>query len=200
MSNYFDDLIASMKDYLKWSERNNTDVAAFYLKRGMMTHEQYNHLLGEESMKLRNIHPGEVLQEEFLTPLGMSQSVLADKIDVPVFLINEIIHGFQDVDEEIDLRLTKVLGTTQGFWLDLQESYNKEKLKRMEEKLPRLELTTDEFQSAPICTRSYKIDFEKVKSSDDLIKIFEFMFSGHTYSGSYIECEPEEIRGYFKAC
>lgn len=76
--------------------------------------------------KLNNIHPGEVLMEEFLEPMGISQNRLARAMNVPPRRINEIVHGNRSVTADTALRLGHVLGTTPNFWLNLQTSYDLE--------------------------------------------------------------------------
>lgn len=76
--------------------------------------------------KLANVHPGEVLQEEFLAELGMSQNALARAIKVPPRRINEIVHGIRSVSADTALRLSIALGTTPQFWLGLQADYDLE--------------------------------------------------------------------------
>jgi addiction module HigA family antidote len=73
--------------------------------------------------KLKPIHPGEVLLEEFLRPLGLSQNRLAIKIGVPARRINEIILGRRRVTADTALRLSRYFGTTAKFWLGLQDDY-----------------------------------------------------------------------------
>jgi addiction module HigA family antidote len=80
-------------------------------------------------MKLKNIHPGEVLLEEFLLPMEISQNKLAKDIDVSPRRINEIVHGKRAVTADTDLRLSKALGTSEGFWLGLQTDYDLEEKK-----------------------------------------------------------------------
>jgi addiction module HigA family antidote len=81
-------------------------------------------------MKLKNIHPGEVLLEEFLTPMQISQNKLALDINVSPRRINEIVHGKRAVTVDTDLRLSKALGTSEGFWLGLQVDYDLEEKKQ----------------------------------------------------------------------
>ena len=69
---------------------------------------------------LSNPTPGAVLMEEFLRPLGMSQTALAGAIGVPPRRINEIVLGKRAVTADTDLRLTRYWGLTPGFWLRLQ--------------------------------------------------------------------------------
>ena len=76
--------------------------------------------------KLKNIHPGEILLEEFLKPLGISQNKLAREMQVPPRRINEIIHGLRSVTADTDLRLSRALGVSEGYWLGLQTDYDLE--------------------------------------------------------------------------
>lgn len=79
---------------------------------------------------LPNIHPGEVLREEFLIPLGISQYRLAKAIGVPPMRISEICAGKRSITADTALRLARALGTTPGFWLALQASYDTETVMR----------------------------------------------------------------------
>jgi addiction module HigA family antidote len=65
-------------------------------------------------------HPGEMLREEFLVPMGISQRELANGILVPYQRINELINGKRGVTPSTALRLAKIFGTTPGFWMNLQ--------------------------------------------------------------------------------
>lgn len=65
-------------------------------------------------------HPGEVLKEDFLIPLGITQKELADKIGVPFQRVNEIVSGKRGVTPSTALRLAKFFGNSPGFWLNLQ--------------------------------------------------------------------------------
>ena len=76
--------------------------------------------------KLPPIHPGEVLHEEFLKPLGISQYRLARDINVPPRRINEIIHGKRAISADTALRLARYFGTSDRFWLNLQARYDLE--------------------------------------------------------------------------
>ena len=76
--------------------------------------------------KLEPIHPGEILLEEFLKPLGMSQYRLAKDINVSPRRINEIVHGKRSVSANTALRLARYFGTTDRFWLNLQTRYDLE--------------------------------------------------------------------------
>ena len=70
--------------------------------------------------KLSPVHPGEVLQEEFLKPLGISQYPLAKELSVPPRRVNEIVHGSRAITADTALRLARYFGTTDRFWLNLQ--------------------------------------------------------------------------------
>lgn len=72
------------------------------------------------------IHPGEVLLEEFLEPLGVTQHRLAVSIGVPPRRINEIVHGKRRVTADTALRLARFFGTTDRFWLNLQTRFDLE--------------------------------------------------------------------------
>jgi antitoxin HigA-1 len=72
------------------------------------------------------IHPGEVLMEEFLQPLELSQHRLAVSIAVPPRRINEIVHGKRRITADTALRLSRFFGTTDRFWLNLQTRYDLE--------------------------------------------------------------------------
>jgi len=76
--------------------------------------------------KLPPIHPGEILLEEFLKPLGLSQYRLAHDIGVPPRRINEIVHGKRAITANTALRLARYFGTTAQFWLNLQTRYDLE--------------------------------------------------------------------------
>jgi antitoxin HigA-1 len=76
--------------------------------------------------KLDPIHPGEVLLEEFLGPLGISQYRLAHAISVPPRRINEIVHGNRAISADTALRLSRFFGTSAQFWLNLQARYDLE--------------------------------------------------------------------------
>ncbi len=75
-------------------------------------------------MKLKNVHPGEVLLEEFLKPMGISQNRLAHGIGVPPRRINEIVLGKRAITADTALRLARYFGTSEGFWMGLQSDYD----------------------------------------------------------------------------
>jgi len=72
------------------------------------------------------IHPGEILQEEFLVPLGISQYRLAKDTSVPPRRINEIVRGERSLSADTALRLARYFGTSERFWLNLQSHYDLE--------------------------------------------------------------------------
>lgn len=76
--------------------------------------------------KMAPIHPGEVLQSDFLEPLGVSQYRLAQDISVPARRINEIVHGKRAVSADTALRLARYFGTSERFWLNLQARFDLE--------------------------------------------------------------------------
>ena len=73
---------------------------------------------------LANPHPGEILLEEFLKPMELSQNALARAIHVPPRRINEIVLGKRDVTADTDLRLARYFGLSEGFFLGLQTDYD----------------------------------------------------------------------------
>lgn len=77
--------------------------------------------------KMAPIHPGEVLQADFLDPLGVSQYRLAQDISVPARRINEIVHGKRAVSADTALRLARYFGTSERFWLNLQARFDLER-------------------------------------------------------------------------
>jgi addiction module HigA family antidote len=74
--------------------------------------------------KLNPVHPGDVLLEEFLKPMGISQNHLALKIGVPARRINEIVLGKRRITADTALRLAKYFGNSARFWLGLQTDYD----------------------------------------------------------------------------
>ncbi|EPR41633.1 plasmid maintenance system antidote protein, XRE family [Desulfovibrio sp. X2] len=76
--------------------------------------------------KLPPIHPGEILMEEFLKPMGLSQSSLAIALRVPLQRIHDIVHGRRSVTVDTAARLARYFGSTPDFWLNLQTRYDME--------------------------------------------------------------------------
>jgi len=83
-------------------------------------------MVNKESGKLPNIHPGEVLQEEFLKPLGISAYRLSQDVRVPQTRISEIIHGKRRITADTAIRLSKYFGTSAEFWIGLQTDFDLE--------------------------------------------------------------------------
>ena len=81
--------------------------------------------------KLPNLHPGEVLLEEFLKPLDISQNKLARAMGVPPRRINEIVHGKRAVTADTAIRLARALGTSEQFWMGLQADYDLEEARKV---------------------------------------------------------------------
>ncbi|HMK33773.1 MAG TPA: HigA family addiction module antitoxin [Desulfomonilaceae bacterium] len=74
--------------------------------------------------KLAPLHPGEVLFEEFMRPMGISQNQLGRDLNVPPRRINEIVHGQRSITADTALRLAKYFGTSPQFWMGLQSDYD----------------------------------------------------------------------------
>ncbi len=77
-----------------------------------------------KAKKIEPIHPGEILMEEFLKPMGLSQNMLANDIGVPPRRINEIIHGKRRITADTALRLAHYFKMSPQFWLGLQMDYD----------------------------------------------------------------------------
>lgn len=77
-----------------------------------------------KTKRLLPTHPGEILLEEFLKPLGISQYRVAKDIGVPPRRINEIVHGNRSVSADTALRLARYFGMSERFWLNLQTRYD----------------------------------------------------------------------------
>jgi addiction module HigA family antidote len=74
--------------------------------------------------KIHNPHPGEILLEEFLKPMDLSQNALARAIGVPPRRINEIVHGLRGVTADTDLRFARFFGLSEGFFVALQSEHD----------------------------------------------------------------------------
>ena len=86
--------------------------------------------------KLAPIHPGEILMEEFLKPMEISQYRLAKDISVPARRINEIVQGKRSITPDTALRLSRYFGLSERFWINLQARYDLEKEKdRLKDRL-----------------------------------------------------------------
>jgi addiction module HigA family antidote len=91
--------------------------------------------------KLALVHPGEILMEEFLEPMGISQYRLAKDIKVPARRINEIVHGKRAITADTALRLARYFGMSEAFWSNVQAHYDLEVEKdrlgdRLEREIP----------------------------------------------------------------
>jgi addiction module HigA family antidote len=80
--------------------------------------------------KLKNIHPGEVLLEEFIVPMSLSQNGVARAISVPPRRINEIVLGKRSITADTALRLARYFGTSEQFWMGLQADYDLEEARK----------------------------------------------------------------------
>ena len=90
---------------------------------------------------LNNIHPGEILLEEFLIPMQISQNKLANAIGVPPRRINEIVLGKRTITADTALRLAKAFGNSVQFWMGLQDEYEvREARLAIAEQLEKVEL------------------------------------------------------------
>ena len=78
------------------------------------------------SKKVSPVHPGEILFEEFMKPLGLTMNKLALELHVPTTRIAEIVHGRRAITSDTALRLSVYFGTTPEFWMNLQASYDLE--------------------------------------------------------------------------
>jgi addiction module HigA family antidote len=79
---------------------------------------------------LPNVHPGEILLEEFLNPMNISQNRLARAMDVPPRRINEIVNGKRAITADTALRLARSLGTSEQFWMGLQADFDLEEARK----------------------------------------------------------------------
>ncbi len=77
-----------------------------------------------ETPMMAPVHPGEMLKEDFLDPLGVSQYRLAQAIGVPPRRINEIVHGTRRISADTALRLSRFFGMSDEFWMNLQGHYD----------------------------------------------------------------------------
>ena len=80
--------------------------------------------------RLPNIHPGEILMEDFIEVLGLTKNAVAIAIGVPASRIGEIVRGSRSITADTDLRLSRFLGTSEGYWLALQVAYDLEEARR----------------------------------------------------------------------
>ena len=95
--------------------------------------------------QLDPIPPGEILLEEFLKPMGISQNKLGRDIGVPITRINEIVHGKRSITVDTAMRLARYFGTSPEVWMNLQQRYDLEIAR--EELQPKLEKTIEPLAS-----------------------------------------------------
>jgi addiction module HigA family antidote len=89
---------------------------------------------------LPNPHPGDILLEDFLKPMGLSQNSLARAVKVPPRRINEIVLGKRSLTADTDLRLARYFGVSEGFFLGLQADYDlMQRRREIEDELRRIE-------------------------------------------------------------
>ena len=81
--------------------------------------------------RIRNIHPGEVLLEEFLEPMNLSQNALGRAIGVPPRRINEIVLGKRGITADTAIRLARHFGTSEQFWMGLQADYDLQEARKV---------------------------------------------------------------------
>lgn len=87
-----------------------------------------------EMKKLKNIHPGEILQEEFLLPLGLTAYKLSKDVGIPQTRVSEIIKGNRRITADTALRLSKYFGNSAKFWLGLQDDFDIEEEEQLKSK------------------------------------------------------------------
>ena len=80
----------------------------------------------EMNRKFAPVHPGEILLDEFLNPMGITHYQLAKDINVPPRRINEIVHGKRAISADTALRLSRYFGMSENFWMNLQAHYDLE--------------------------------------------------------------------------
>ena len=95
-------------------------------------------------------HPGEILLEEFLVPLGRTQVAAAKEMDIPLNRLNEIIRGRRGVTADTAIRLAQLLGTTPEFWMNLQSSWD------IYQAAEHLDVVLDEPEEAPAATNELR--------------------------------------------
>ena len=89
----------------------------------------FSDVIDPHECKLKPIHPGELLAEEFLKPMGISNYRLAKEIGVPAQRIGEIIAGCRSITADTDLRLCRFFGLSEGYWLRVQARFDTETAK-----------------------------------------------------------------------
>ena len=84
--------------------------------------------------KLKNLHPGDILQEEYLVPLAISSNKLSKDIGIPQFRVSQILKGRRRITADIALRLSKYFGNNAKFWLGLQNDFDIEEEQKNKKK------------------------------------------------------------------
>jgi addiction module HigA family antidote len=107
--------------------------------------------------RLVPIHPGEILEEEFMRPLGLSANGLAKALDVPVTRVSEIVRGRRGVTADTALRLARLLGTSAELWMGLQAEHDLRVASRdtgdeIERRVSRLRVSGDRYDSSGTAT------------------------------------------------
>ena len=93
--------------------------------------------------KLKNVHPGEILLEEFLKPMGISAYRLSKDVGIPQTRTSSIIHGRRRITADTALWLAKYFGTSAKFWLGLQNDYDiEEEMEKINSQLEKIELVS----------------------------------------------------------
>ncbi len=93
--------------------------------------------MATSAMRRAPTHPGEILREEFLEPLGMTQKQLADHLGCDVKVINRLVNGRTSLSAEMALKLSAAFATTPGFWLNAQKAVDLHRATRQVRKLPK---------------------------------------------------------------
>ena len=131
---------------------------------------------------LDNVHPGEILLEEFLKPLGVSQNSLARAMHVPPRRINEIVHGKRGISADTAVRLSRFFGTSEKFWLGLQDDYDLEEARKNVDlgEIKRFQAANmigkkeSDFMPQAACERAQSVLLDQVHFSLDVEKFQQF--------------------------
>jgi addiction module HigA family antidote len=110
----------------RWSEAGPEDVEIVTITKESRSRLSLRRSTVAAKTVMAPVHPGEILVEEFLGPLGVSQYQLAKAVDVPARRINEIVHGQRRISADTALRLARYFGTSERFWINLQARYDLE--------------------------------------------------------------------------
>lgn len=80
--------------------------------------------------RIDNVHPGEILLEDFIEPMGLTKNALATALGVPATRVGEIVRGSRAISADTDIRLSRYFGTSEGYWLHLQAAFDLEEARR----------------------------------------------------------------------